>query len=164
MKHLLIIRHAKSSWDDPALTDIDRPLNARGLRDAPFMGSLLRFRDLLPDRIVCSPARRAQATATLIAEAVGYPVADIDTRSSLYLAEPTLLVEWLRDLDDTWHRVYLIGHNPGLTELVERLSGKDIGHLPTAGIAAIDFAVESWEHIMDASGRLALFDYPKRHR
>lgn len=164
MKNLIIIRHAKSSWDDPGLADFDRPLNKRGKRDAPLMGGLLRDRELYPDRIVSSPASRASKTARLIAEAVGYDPGAIDFRDNLYLAGLPALVELVRGFDDTWGRVYLIGHNPELTELCNFLAGEDIANIPTAGVAAIEFAVDSWAYVMAGAGRLAFFDYPKRHR
>jgi phosphohistidine phosphatase len=163
MKNLIVIRHAKSSWDDPSLADIDRPLNQRGKRDAPLMGSILRLRELTPDRMVSSPAKRARKTAKLIAKEVGYDTEAIDLRENLYLAEAPALVELIRALDDAWSRVYLIGHNPGLTGLVSRLAGENLAHLPTCGVASIEFAVDSWAHLMKGAGRLAFFDYPKRH-
>lgn len=164
MKNLLIIRHAKSSWDDPALADFDRPLNPRGKRDAPFMGGLLKARGSLPDRIVSSPAQRAAKTARLIAQTVGYAPEAIDFRDSLYLQGVAVMLELVRGFDDDWDRVFLVGHNPESTELCNLLAGEDIDHLPTAGIVSIEFAVGSWAHIMAGAGRLAFFDYPKRHR
>ncbi len=163
MKNLIVIRHAKSSWDDPALADIERPLNKRGHRDAPFMGSVLKFREAIPDRIVSSPAKRALETARTIAREVGYATENIDVRGSLYLAEQSILIELIQALDDTWNRVYLVGHNPEFTELVDCLAGEDIGNLPTCGLASIEFKVDSWAHAMPGAGRLAWLDYPKRH-
>lgn len=163
MKTLIVIRHAKSSWDDAAQADFDRPLNKRGLRDAPFMGSVLRFREALPDWIVTSPARRALETAQHISRETGYDLEAIDIRRSLYLPELSTLMETIQGLDDDWDRVYLIGHNPEHSNLVERLTGKETGELPTCGMAAIEFKVDSWAHVMAGSGRLAWLDYPKRH-
>jgi phosphohistidine phosphatase len=163
MKNLIVIRHAKSNWDDPSLADIDRPLNKRGLRDAPFMGGVLKFRDAVPDLIVTSPARRALETARLIAREVGCAPEAIDIRRSLYLADLPVLAETVRGVDDSRSRVYLIGHNPEFSELVEYLTGKSVGTLPTCGVASIEFKVDSWGHIMAGSGRLAWLDHPKRH-
>lgn len=163
MKNLIVIRHAKSSWDHPGLADFDRPLNKRGLRDAPFMGGVLKFRDALPDRIVSSPAVRAAETARLIATQVGYDPGAIDFRPGLYLPEPAVVMELIRGLDDAWGCVYLIGHNPGFTRLVDKLAQGAIGDLPTCGMAAMEFGVESWAHVMAGAGRLAWLDYPKRH-
>ncbi|MGZ8216470.1 SixA phosphatase family protein [Methylomagnum sp.] len=164
MKNLVIIRHAKSSWDDPTTADIDRPLNKRGKRDAPFMGSLLKFRGLPPDHIISSPAKRALKTARLIAAEVGYDPEAIDIRDRIYMASVPTLVELVQGLDDAWERVYLFGHNPDLTDLVNRLAGETIANVPTCGVASIEFEVDSWSHIMAGAGRLAFLDYPKRHR
>lgn len=164
MKNLIVIRHAKSSWDEPALADLDRSLNPRGKRDAPLMGNLLKCRNLEPDRIVSSPAKRALKTAKLIGKEVGYDPAAIDVRESIYLQDVAILIELIHGLNDRWDRVYLVGHNPGLTDLVNLLAGEDIANIPTCGVASIEFAVDSWTHIMEGAGRLAFFDYPKRHR
>ena len=164
MKNLLIIRHAKSSWDDPTLADFDRPLSKRGKRDAPFMGNLLAERELYPDRIVSSSARRAAKTAKLIAAAVNYEHTAVDFRDLIYQASLPTLVELVRGFDDAWNRVYLIGHNPELTGLCNLLAGEYIANLPTTGMASIEFAVDSWTYIMAGSGRLAFFEYPKRHQ
>ena len=163
MKNLVVIRHAKSSWDDPAISDIDRPLNGRGKRDAPLMGGLLKARGVLPDRIVCSPAKRARKTAKLLAGEMGYEPEAIDIRPNIYMEGLPALIAIIQGLDDGWQRVYLIGHNPDLTELVNRLAGEHIGNVPTCGVASIEFAVDSWTHIMAGAGRLAFFDYPRRH-
>jgi phosphohistidine phosphatase len=163
MKNLVIIRHAKSSWDDPALADIDRPLNGRGKRDAPLMGGVLKSRGLRPDRIVSSPAKRARKTAKLLAHEVGYEPEAIDIRDSIYMEGVPALMALIQGLDDAWQRVYLIGHNPDLTDLVNKLAGENIENIPTCGMASIEFEVDSWAHIMAESGRLAFFDYPKRH-
>lgn len=163
MKNLVVVRHAKSSWDEPALSDIDRPLNHRGKRDAPLMGGILQARGLVPDRILSSPAKRARKTARLIAKEIGYDAEAIDIRDSLYMDGVPALMALIQGLNDAWERVYLIGHNPDLTELVNRLTDENIENVPTCGIASIEFDVDSWLHIMVGSGRLALFDYPKRH-
>lgn len=163
IKNLIVIRHAKSSWDSPSLRDIDRPLNKRGERDAPFMGGLLKSRGLLPDRIVCSPAVRARATARLLAIAVGHAPEAIVIHPEIYAHGLHALLTVVHGLDNGWNRVYLIGHNPDLTVLVNRLTGEELAHLPTCGVASLEFNVEDWPQVMDGSGRLSLFDYPKRY-
>jgi len=163
MKNLVVIRHAKSSWDDPGLADIDRSLNGRGKHDAPLMGGLLKARGMRPGRIVCSPAKRARKTAKLIAEELGYAAEAIDIRPGIYMEGLPALIAIIQGLDDAWQRVYLVGHNPDLTDLVNRLAGESIDNVPTCGVASIEFEVESWAHIMAGAGRLAFFDYPKRH-
>ncbi|MGX2038942.1 SixA phosphatase family protein [Methylocaldum sp. MU1018] len=162
MKNLIVIRHAESGRGIPSQADIDRPLSNRGKRDAPFMGGVLKSRGLEPDLIVTSAARRALETAGLIAQAVGYDGKAIAVRDAIYLREIPALVELIRSFEDIHDRAYLIGHNPRLTELIDRLTGESIGPIPTCGIASIEFQVDSWACIMAKSGRLAFFSYPER--
>ncbi len=164
MKNLLIIRHAKSSWDDPTVPDQERPLNARGKRDAPFMGRILRSRGLIPDLILASPARRARKTAKLIAAEVGYPAEKIVQEPRLYLHGVPAVRDLIAALPETADRVYLVGHNPDFTEVVNLLTNQDLANVPTCGVASIEFDLESWGHVGTGLGRLAVFDYPKRHR
>lgn len=127
------------------------------------MGKLLGARGLIPDRIVCSPAVRAGMTARLLADAVGYDTRAIEVHEELYEQGVTGLMSVIHGLDRRWNRVYLIGHNPDLSRLVDRLTGASLGDLPTCGVASLIFAVARWPHIMEGSGRLNLFDYPKRY-
>ncbi|UZR27615.1 histidine phosphatase family protein [Methylococcus mesophilus] len=163
LRELLLIRHAKSAWTDPSLTDRDRPLNERGKRDAPFMGSLLRFRGMEPDCMVSSPARRARKTARLIAGEVGYDKDAIVIAEQIYLGGRRAVVELVQALNDEDERVYIIGHNPDLSEAASCLTGESLGELPTCGMVAIEFPVYSWTHVMEGAGRLKFFDYPKKH-
>jgi len=164
MKNLVVIRHAKSSWDDPALTDRERPLNRRGKRDAPLMGGVLKARGLTPDLVLTSPAKRARRTARLIAAELGIPNDRIVPKPELYLQGVPPVLELLTALPDTLNRIYLIGHDPDLSELVNLLTGEETSNLPTCGIASIEFALESWALAGAGLGRLTFFDYPKRHR
>ncbi len=164
VKNLVIIRHAKSSWDNPAWGDLERPLNERGKRDAPLMGRALREHGVLPDLILSSPAKRARKTAIRIAEAVGYPEDRISVEPAIYLRGLHALVDLIGTLPVSVERAFLIGHNPDLTELVELLTGESIGNLPTCGMVSVEFAVDDWRAAAPANGRMAFFDYPKRHR
>lgn len=163
MKNLILIRHAKSSWDDPALDDRDRPLNGRGKRDAPLMGTVLKARALSPDRMIASPARRAFKTAKLIAKEIGFPIADIALDTRIYLAEAKVLLELVQQLPDEAGQVVLFGHNPGFTDLLNLLTEAGIGNVPTCGVASIEFAVDAWSAVCPGAGRLRFFDYPKAH-
>lgn len=127
------------------------------------MGQQLALRKLPPDRILCSPALRAMQTAQLISAAVGYDTAGIEIREAIYMQGPEAMLEILRALDNDWQRVYLIGHNPDMTALVSALADPTVSHLPTTGVAAIEFNVDDWAHIMAGSGRLIFLDYPKRY-
>ena len=122
MKTLLLMRHAKSSWDNARLSDYERPLNERGRRDAPRMGELLRREGLTPDLIVASSAKRAATTAELVALELSLD-SDIRYTEQLYLAEPDAYITLARQLDDGIETLLMVGHNPGIQELVERLTG-----------------------------------------
>lgn len=162
MKHLSLVRHAKSSWKDASLSDFERPLNARGERDAPRMGARLAAAGFRPDRLVSSPARRAHATAVCLAAEIGYPEREIVLEPALYDASPDALLAVIRALpSDTGHAA-LVAHNPGLTDLSNRLSDVHIDDIPTAGVVQLELAVEAWEQVEPRCGRLLDFDYPKR--
>lgn len=143
MKTLLLMRHAKSSWEDPGLADHDRPLNLRGLRDAPRIGQMIQQQGLTPDLIVASTAQRAQQTAYLVAEHCGYQAA-IGSTGQLYLAAPHDYVAYLRCLDDQYATVLVIGHNPGLEDLLESMTGS-YQHMPTAAVAHLRLAIARWQ-------------------
>ena len=138
MKTLFLIRHAKSSWDDTALPDKDRPLNDRGRRDAPKMGERLAKRDVKPSLILSSPAVRALRTAEIIAKKLDYRRKDIVVTERLYAAEADDLLDVIHQLGHKVERVMLFGHNPELTELAHRLSG-EITHMPTCVVAEFTF-------------------------
>jgi phosphohistidine phosphatase len=160
MKTLFLIRHAKSSWDDMALGDKDRPLNDRGKRDAPKLGKRLAKRGIKPDLILSSPATRALATAEIIAEKLDYKRSNIVVNDRLYAVEADELLDVIRQQDDRAERVMLIGHNPELTDLAHRLSGK-ITHLPTCAVVEFTFDSKSWERIgKDKPAKVAL-EYAK---
>jgi phosphohistidine phosphatase len=164
LKTLVLIRHAKSSWKDASLADRDRPLNKRGKRDAPEMGRRLAARGGAPDLIVSSPATRALATARVIAEAVGYPVDGIREDERIYMASPAELLEAIRGLDDGHERVFLFGHNPGLTELVNELSEPALDNVPTCGVVELRLAADRWADLSPDKVQRADFDTPKSGR
>jgi phosphohistidine phosphatase len=143
MKTLYLVRHAKSSWSVPGLSDRDRPLNDRGLRDAPKMGKRLAKLDAKPDVILSSPARRALETARLIAGKLDLRLEDIRVDDRLYAAEADDLLRVIRELDDKAKSAMLVGHNPEMTELAQRLSDRIIC-MPTCAIAVFAFDTTSW--------------------
>lgn len=161
MKHLTVIRHAKSSWKESGLDDFDRPLNARGERDAPRVGQRLAERRARPDRIVTSPALRALSTARIVAAAVEFDADSIDVLESLYLAGAESLMETIRAFEDAWQSVFLLGHNPGVTELVNLLARIRLENLPTAGAAELELDVASWREVSPGCARLAELSLPK---
>ena len=121
MKKLLVLRHAKSSWTDPDLADFDRPLNERGLRAAPFMGSVIVKDGLEPELIISSPAERARTTAELVVQG-GDLAADVRFEERIYEASPHTLLQIVSDLDDDLETVLLVGHNPGIEDFVKLLT------------------------------------------
>lgn len=142
MKTLLVLRHAKSSWNDSALGDHERPLNERGRRDAPRMGELLRDYGLIPDIVISSDAVRAQHTAEAVAEAARY-VGKILLDERLYLANPADILSLLQTAREDADRIMVVGHNPGLEGLVEHLTGER-EDMPTATLAQIVLPIDRW--------------------
>jgi len=142
MKTLLVLRHAKSSWNDPELDDHARPLNKRGRRDGPRMGELMRKYGLMPDIVISSDAVRAQLTADAVAEAARY-AGEILLDPRLYMASPADILSLLRTVRENAETVMIIGHNPGLEELVEQLTGEP-QDLPTAALAHIVLEIDQW--------------------
>jgi phosphohistidine phosphatase len=156
MKKLLLLRHAKSSWEDASLPDFDRPLNERGQRAAPLIGRFMREKKLKPDLIVCSPAKRTRETIALVLEAAGIaPPLRYDER--IYEASVANLLEIISQLEDDKTEVMLVGHNPGFENLLERLTNESI-RMSTATLARIALNAESWsEAASSVDGQLELF-------
>jgi len=161
MKTLLVLRHAKSSWKDAGLADHDRPLNKRGKRDGPRMGKLIEDLELVPDLIVSSTACRARKTAETVAASSHYR-GEIRFDEGLYLAGPRTIVELVRELPDASSaRVMLVGHNPGLEELIRNLTGEG-EPFPTAALAQIELPIDSWSELeLTTKGSLVHLWRPK---
>src|SRR5688572_4344414 len=145
MKTLLVLRHAKSSWNDPARDDHERPLNKRGRRDAPRMGELLREYGLIPDVVISSDAVRARLTAEAVAETARY-AGEILLDPHLYLASPADILSLLPTVRENAETVMIVGHNPGLEELIEQLTGGR-HDLPTAALARIGLPIDQWRDL-----------------
>jgi phosphohistidine phosphatase len=161
MKTLCLIRHAKSSWDDPELEDFERPLNDRGLRDSPIMGKRLFEYGFRPDKIISSPAFRAQSTARRISRELAYPTHEIACNTAIYEASLNTLVSMLRSLNNDWNHVMLVGHNPGMHELVHYLMLKRPEDFPTCAIAVLQLEIEQWQDLRQGAALQLHFDYPK---
>lgn len=160
-QRITLLRHAKSDWNSPTRDDFDRPLNARGKRDAPLMGEQLRKRGLRPQLILSSPALRAITTARLVAAELGYEAKSIVTDTNLYLASPATILDVLRAKGAACTDVMLVGHNPGLSELANRIGDVSIDNIPTCGAFTVELHADSWDALGKAAGQLAWFDYPK---
>ena len=142
MKRLLILRHAKSSWKNPDLRDHDRPLNKRGKRDAPRMGRLMREEGILPEWAFTSTAERARVTLEHALEEGG-AACEVRLAPELYLAVPADIVDVLRGTPEPHSRVLVVGHNPGMEDLVHALTGEEVT-FPTAALAVVDCECETW--------------------
>ena len=153
MKTLLIFRHAKSSWGDNALDDHDRPLNKRGKQTAPRMGRWIAEQNAAPDLILSSTAKRARSTVKRAAKAMGYE-GDILYDRSLYLAPPSAYLQAIRTHALAHARVMIVGHNPGLANLVATMTGVARA-FPTAALAAIRLPIDAWRELQaDTTGEL----------
>jgi len=160
MKKLVIIRHAKSDWEDSSLDDYDRPLNKRGLCDAPFMGEYLHDKGLKPDLIMSSPAVRAVNTAELIAKEINYDKI-ISPNQYIYEAFVNTLQDIVSFIHDDNDTVFLVGHNPGVSALAYTLCDLK-ENLPTCAIVEIDFDCDSWMEVSKGNSTLVSYDFPKK--
>ncbi len=149
MKTLLLMRHAKSSWDDPHLADHDRPLNNRGQGDAPKMGQLLNEEEIIPEVILCSSAKRARQTVDYLLQTLEFGGKIVYSRE-LYHSGTEDYLEAVRTVDDSVSTVMIVAHNPGMEIGVEEFTGQAVG-MPTAAIAAIRFEADRWCEINEES-------------
>jgi len=145
MKHLLIMRHAKSSWKEPEIADHERPLKKRGLKDAAAMGKVLKNKKVIPDKIISSTAVRAADTAALVADKCGYKK-EVEYTDKLYMAECKTILELIQSQPDSHKTVLLVAHNPGMEALVQMFS-KKIESLPTAAIAYFQADIKKWKNL-----------------
>jgi phosphohistidine phosphatase len=168
LKRLYLLRHAKSDWNDSSLSDIERPLSPRGVAAAPKVAEVMQSEGLLPELVICSPARRTRETWDLIGNCLdSEPPSQIDER--LYLASPGELISLIQEQPDDLGSVMLIGHNPGMEAITMGLSGsgehpdldRALTKFPTGALAVIDLDVERWSDISGDSGSLRRFIRPR---
>jgi phosphohistidine phosphatase len=164
MKTLYLVRHAKSSWDNPDLKDYERPLNDRGLRDAPRMGKRVKEREITPDLMLSSPAERAISTCRTIASVIGYSADRIKTDRRVYHADEDDLFSVLKELNENQKTVMLFGHNPGFTYFANTLLNENIMNIPTCGIVGCKIKINFWKEIKPGCGELLFFDFPKKKK
>jgi phosphohistidine phosphatase len=169
MRTLLLLRHAKSSWDDPDLEDFDRPLAPRGLKAAPLVAARLASKGPRPDLVLCSPAARARQTWSLVARNLGDEI-EVRELQGLYPGSPSRLLEAVHRVPDAAACVLLVGHNPGMEQLAMALAGprskpkalaKLRSRFPTAALAEIAFDAATWAAVARGQGRLKRFVWPK---
>lgn len=160
---LVMIRHAKSSWANPLQSDFERPLNDRGEKDAPMMGEKLKKQNIIPDLVIASTAKRAKQTAKKIAKALDYDESKILWQEKLYHCIPSVFEEILYEVDDSIKTVFIVAHNPGITEFVNELSGQfHLDNMPTCGIVGAKFEAEQWNEFSRTNKTVFLFEYPKK--
>ncbi|SEA26380.1 phosphohistidine phosphatase [Desulfuromusa kysingii] len=160
MKHLTLIRHAKSDWSEAALVDFDRPLNARGKKAAFIMGQRMAKAGLSPDLVISSPAKRARSTAKLLAREIALPKTAISYQTEIYAASLTTLQQIISSFPDVAH-IALIGHNPALTNLAKWLNPQAPDWLPTCAVINFQLAIARWENISTGCGTILFYGDPK---
>jgi len=162
MKTLYVVRHAKSSWDDSSTPDFERPLNNRGVKDAPKMGQFLAARGIKPDCIVTSTALRARTTAELMAREMGISMVELVLEDGLYEASVSEVLDVVRSFDDSWASAMIFGHNPTFTSFVNTLTQSNIGNVPTCGVAQSRAQADRWTDVGRSPASLVEFFLPKK--
>lgn len=161
MKKILLVRHAKSSWDDMTQRDFDRPLNDSGHKDAPKMARRLIKNDVKIDAFISSPAVRALTTAEYFAEAFGIKKKYVIQEPSLYHPTKEVFFDIISKTDDRYKTVAVFSHNPGITEFADQLCDTRIDDMPTCAVFAVKADIQSWKEFEKAEKRFWFFDYPK---
>lgn len=162
MKTLFLVRHAKSEWANENLEDIDRPLNARGYKDAHFMSEQLKKNKIIPDLMIASPAIRVTSTALIFARNLNCDCATIQLKKMLYETTEIEYLNIISETDNSKNSVMLFAHNPTLTMLSNRLTKPFTENIPTCGIVGIQFKIKDWKEIANATGELFVYDFPKK--
>jgi phosphohistidine phosphatase len=161
LKSLLLVRHAKSDWNDPLLEDFDRPLNERGKRDAPVMAHRLLDNKIAIDAFISSPAKRARKTAEIIAKEFGVKKEGIILIENLYLAVTEIFFDVIGQADDKFKTIAVFSHNPGITDFANLLTNARIDNIPTCGIFAVNIKTNHWKDLRNAEKEFWFFDYPR---
>jgi phosphohistidine phosphatase len=161
MKSVIIIRHAKSSWDQPGVEDFDRPLNDRGKEDAPKMAARLLDRKVTIDAFIASPAKRARKTASLFIKEYGGEKEDIILVPELYLAGPEAFYDAIANAPASANTIALFAHNPGITDFANELTDVRIDDMPTCAVFAVKVDIKDWRQFKNAQKQYWFFDYPK---
>ena len=162
-KKLYIVRHGKSSWDFPGISDIDRPLIERGVSGSYRMARTFFGKNAPPDILFTSPAIRALHTAVIFARTLEMPSGLVRIENSIYSATDNELLEFIYSLDDSLNAIMVFGHNPCLTDFSNRFLTDKIDNLPTSGMVSLFFLTNSWKEIGPNTLKVEEFDYPKKH-
>lgn len=161
-KQLILVRHAKSDWDDFSVSDHDRVLNERGRRDAPVMGQRILKQYGAPDLILSSTALRAKQTAQAIQAACLLPEEAIQFHSKLYHAGPQMITDHILETPDAVQRLLIVCHNPGITFFANSLCGSITDNIPTCGVVVFEIQTQEWSQFAMAGKKFIDFDYPKK--
>ncbi len=161
MKRLYLMRHAKSSWKNKNIKDYERPLSKRGKKNALFMGNVLKKRGVFFDIIISSSAKRAYKTAKIVAKEIGYDKKKILKDKRLYLISFEEFLDYIKNLDDKYKSVLIVGHNPDISKLFSYLTGKE-SKMPTAAVGALELKGDRWRDIEEREIEALFFDYPKK--
>ena len=156
-----LIRHAKSSWSDPSFTDFERPLNKRGIRDAPRVGAALKQADVSFDKVLCSDAQRARQTLSLLRQGIEIDEKDIEYRHAMYGASADYLLSCIIEQPDSIYNIALVGHNPGMEDLAYNLAEEPVGSMQTCCVVHMEFDSEKWADLSPAAGKVGLIIRPR---
>jgi len=161
IRTVTLIRHAKSSWNDPSLTDFERPLNKRGIRDAPRVGEALEQAEVSFDKVLCSDARRARQTLSLLKQGIEIDEDNIEYRSDMYGASADHLLSCITTQPESISNIALVGHNPGMEDLAYKLAEEPVGSMQTCCIVHMEFDSEKWTDLSTAAGKVGLIIKPR---
>src|SRR5215216_4765343 len=161
MKTLILVRHAKSSWDAVGIDDFERPLNERGKADAPVMAKRLRDKNIIIDIFISSPAKRAFKTAKYFTKEFEVEKKKIELVKKLYGASVGDFLEVATSINDKYKTAIIFSHNPGITEFANTLTGVHIDNMPTCSIFAIEANTDKWADFLKSEKNFLFFDYPK---
>jgi len=164
MKTLVLVRHAKSDWDDSSLSDFDRPLSKRGIIDAPFMAELLDDLGVKPDYIISSAANRALTTARIFGGHFKLSEKNIKEESAIYGGNYRTYINSIIDTDNSINTLFVFGHNPEISIVSSQLLQNFYDQIPTCGCICIDFDVDDWAHIESGKSKLRFFEYPRKNK
>jgi phosphohistidine phosphatase len=163
-KTLFILRHAKSSWDEPNKDDIDRALTIRGISDAHAVANRLKKQLQEVDLIITSHANRAIHTATIFAGVINYPVEKIKISSNIYESNEAKIKALVRTLPDNISKVMIVGHNPTFTNVANRYLKEQVDNIPTSGLVSIAFKIEKWNDISNENVYSSFFEFPNKEQ
>lgn len=161
-KTLHIVRHAKSNWDYDNISDIDRPLKLKGIKNAYEMARRIKIRNALPELIITSPANRAIHTAIIFARVFEFPLSKIIVEENLYATEQDSIIDIIKKTDNSVPSLMIFGHNPEFTNLANIFVKNTIDNISTAGIVSLVFDIDNWKDISKKKLVSELFDFPKK--